>query len=235
MASWYYYDQTGKKCGPVDSGTLRTLATHGIITPETTVLTEDGRGSLAEKVKGLEFPQRHSMPVSIPVPPPIATNSVSGSTPHAPHAPYASHTVNIATEPSPFSLQPQLQPQIITPQNSSVNNMLLGMEPNICFMLMHLTGFFFFPAAIVLWAMIKNKDVRADAHGKHIFNWLLSLLIYTIISCVLCLVLIGVIMLVALSVCSIAFSIIAAVKASKGELWKYPYSITFFRVDVISI
>ncbi|MDR2115386.1 MAG: hypothetical protein LBP87_03285 [Planctomycetaceae bacterium] len=74
MANWYYFDQTGKKCGPVDSGTLKILAAHGIITPATTILTEDGKGSLAEKVRGLEFPQ--TFHVSTSAPPPLPTHSV---------------------------------------------------------------------------------------------------------------------------------------------------------------
>jgi uncharacterized Tic20 family protein len=222
MTNWYYYDQAGKKCGPVDSGTLKTLAQHGIITPATTILTEDGKGSLAGKVKGLEFPQPYSAPASVSVPPPVTSYPVSGS---ASHAPYASPVYFPAENPPS---------QSTVSQTPSVNGTLLGMEPNTCFMLMHLAGFFFFPAAIVLWAVAKDKDVRADIHGKHIFNWLLSLLIYIVVGCILCIVIIGVVLIAAVSVCSLAFPIIAAVKASKGEIWKYPYSITFFRTDVVS-
>jgi uncharacterized Tic20 family protein len=223
MTNWYYFDATGKKCGPVDSGTLKVLAQHGVITPSTTIINDAGKGAVAGKVKGLEFPQTYSTSTPVPVPPPVELHPVSST---APHAPYASRTVNFATEPSPS--------QTTVLQNPSVNDTLLGMEPNTCFMLMHLAGFFFFPAAIVLWAVAKDKDVRADILGKHIFNWLLSLLIYTLISCVLCLVIIGIVLLFALSICSIVFSIIAAVKASKGEIWKYPYSITFFRTGIVS-
>jgi hypothetical protein len=83
MANWYYHDQTGKKCGPVDSGTLKTLAIHGIITPETMILTEDGRESLAGKIKGLEFPQTRLTSTSVPIPPPVESYSVSVPVPVA--------------------------------------------------------------------------------------------------------------------------------------------------------
>jgi uncharacterized Tic20 family protein len=221
MTNWYYYDQIGKKCGPVDSGTLKTLAAHGIITPATTVLTEDGKGSLAGKVKGLEFPQPYSAPASVSVPPPVTSYPVSGS---ASYAPYASPVYFPAENPP-------LQSTI--PQTPSVNGALLGMEPNTCFMLMHLVGFFFFPAAIILWAMTKDKDVRADIHGKIIFNWLISLFIYTVVGCILWIVVIGAILIVAVSVCSFIFSMLAAVKALEGKAWRYPYSITFFRTGVV--
>jgi uncharacterized Tic20 family protein len=216
MAGWYYYDQTDTKCGPVDTATLKVLASHGIITPETTILTEDGRGAVAGKVKGLMFPQSHSIPVSMPVSPPVVPQPASSSAPHAPYA------VNFATEIAPSQ------------SNVSGDGLLFGMQPNMYFMLMHLVGFFFFPAAIVLWAIAKDKDVRVDTHGKHIFNWLLSLLIYTVVGCVLCFVIIGIVLIVAVGVCSLAFPIIAAIKASKGEVWRYPYSITFFHTNFIS-
>jgi uncharacterized Tic20 family protein len=222
MTNWYYYDQTGKKCGPVDSGTLKVLAQHGIITPATTILTEDGKGSLAGKVKGLEFSQPYSAPASVSVPPPVTSYPVSGS---APHAPYASRTVNFPVE--------HLLSQSTVSQTPFVNGDLLGMEPNTCFMLMHLAGFFFFPAAIILWAMTKDKDVRADIHGKVIFNWLISLFIYIVVGCILWIVAIGAILIVAASVCSFIFSMLAAVKALEGKAWRYPYSITFFRTGVV--
>jgi hypothetical protein len=90
MTNWYYYDQTGKKCGPVDSGTLKTLAQHGIITPSTTITNDTGKGAIAGDIKGLEFSQNLipinmppiiSKPVPIPpvvqVPIPVVTNTIS--------------------------------------------------------------------------------------------------------------------------------------------------------------
>jgi hypothetical protein len=64
MANWYYYDQTGKKCGPVDSKTLKTLAQNGIITDNSVIETETGKSAKAKNVKGLEFLSR-----TVPVPP----------------------------------------------------------------------------------------------------------------------------------------------------------------------
>jgi hypothetical protein len=66
MTNWYYYDQIGKKCGPVDSGTLKTLAQHGIITPATTIETDAGKSAKAGNISGLNFLQTFP---TVPVPP----------------------------------------------------------------------------------------------------------------------------------------------------------------------
>jgi uncharacterized Tic20 family protein len=95
---------------------------------------------------------------------------------------------------------------------------------------MHIAGLLFFPVAIILWEIAKDKDSRADIHGKHIFNWLLSLLIYVVAGYFI--LRLGSIVIITVGVCSVIFSILAAVKAWKGETWKYPCSITIFRTNI---
>jgi len=112
-----------------------------------------------------------------------------------------------------------------------------GMELPTFLMLLHLSQFasFIIPIAglvlpIVMWATNKELDPRIDAHGKVVLNWILSSIIYGIVSALLCLILIGIFFLIALFVCSIVFTIIGGVKANGGTLWKYPLSIPFFKV-----
>jgi uncharacterized Tic20 family protein len=192
MANWYYYDQAGRKCGPVDSKTLKTLVQQSLITADTIIENEQGKSAKAGTIKGLEFPSR-----TIPAPP-------------------------------AYSDSPAASPS----QNSSVEGTLFGMEPNTYFMLMHIVGFLFFPVAIVMWAIAKEKDTRADIHGKVIFNWLISLFIYIFIGSIACLIIIGIFVIIAVGICALIFPILAAIKASKGEIWKYPYSITFFQTGI---
>ena len=47
----------------------------------------------------------------------------------------------------------------------------------------------------------------------------------------LCFVLIGIPLLVALAVAAIVFPVVGGVKANNGEVWPYPCSIAFFKVD----
>ena len=84
---------------------------------------------------------------------------------------------------------------------------------------------------ILLFTLIGYlSDKYNKKHAKAALNWQFSALIYTIISFVLIIVLIGIVLLVVIGVLNLVFSIIAAVKAGNGEVWKYPLSIKFFKV-----
>lgn len=109
-----------------------------------------------------------------------------------------------------------------------------GMEENGFCMLLHLAslGNFVFPFGglilqIVMWTTNKHASPVIDAHGKVVMNWFLSYFIYAIVSIVLCFVIIGFPMLLALLICDVVFAIMGAVKANNGVLWKYPMSIRF--------
>ncbi len=62
-----------------------------------------------------------------------------------------------------------------------------------------------------------------------IVNWILSAVIYALISLVLTFVIVGILGLIALSIVSIVFPIIGAIKANNGELWEYPLTIKFLK------
>ena len=71
---------------------------------------------------------------------------------------------------------------------------------------------------IILWQTQKEKIPALDEHGKMVVNWMISHLIYAVVSFVLVFVIIGII-----------FPIIGAVKANNGELWQYPLTIKFLK------
>lgn len=80
----------------------------------------------------------------------------------------------------------------------------------------------------VIWQYKKIDMPEIDAHGKVVANWILSALIYSAASGILCVILIGVPLLLAVLVLSIVYPVIGAVKASRGVVWRYPLSINFF-------
>lgn len=82
-------------------------------------------------------------------------------------------------------------------------------------------------APIAIWQIKKDEFPDLDEHGKNVTNFLLSLLIYTIVSALLCIIVIGIPLLLAVAAIHIIFPIIAGLKASNGETWKYPLTITF--------
>lgn len=81
---------------------------------------------------------------------------------------------------------------------------------------------------LVIWQIKKHESVVIDRHGRIVANWIFTKLILLFVFAVLCLVVIGIPLLIALAIVNIVFPIIGAVKAANGEAWAYPCSITFF-------
>lgn len=98
--------------------------------------------------------------------------------------------------------------------------------------LSHLSAFVMFlgvpaligPFAIWLW---KRDDAYVDEQGKEALNFNISFLIYGIVSALLILVLVGLVLLPAVFVTWFVLVIVAAVKASAGEDYRYPLTIRF--------
>jgi uncharacterized Tic20 family protein len=82
---------------------------------------------------------------------------------------------------------------------------------------------------IVIWQTQKDKIPEFDAHGKMVANWIISAVIYSVVSVVLMFVLVGFLTILAVILMSIIFPIIGAVKANNGELWEYPLTIKFLK------
>jgi uncharacterized protein len=80
----------------------------------------------------------------------------------------------------------------------------------------------------VIWQVKKSSIPELDEHGRIVANWIVSALIYFAVSVVLSLVLIGIPFLLAVIVLAIVYPIMGAMKASRGEVWRYPLSMTFF-------
>ena len=115
---------------------------------------------------------------------------------------------------------------------------ICGLEPKIWNTLMHLSQLLTWTvlgiaAPIIMWLVSKDESRDANRHGLMILNWLLSSLIYALISGILCMVVIGIPMLLVLIALNIIFPIIGAIQASSGKLWEYPLTIRFFNTDAV--
>jgi uncharacterized Tic20 family protein len=89
----------------------------------------------------------------------------------------------------------------------------------------HFIGHIFGP--LIVWLVKRGESAEIDAHGKESLNFQLSMLIYDAVAAILCLVLIGFPILLLLWVLNTVFVIIASVKASEGQLYRYPLTIRF--------
>ena len=86
-------------------------------------------------------------------------------------------------------------------------------------------------APFILWILKKDSILRVDRHGRVVLNWVLSSLIISVMGWILVPLLgLGFLVLGALWIANILFSIIGAIKAYEGELWNYPFSFKFFSI-----
>ena len=109
-------------------------------------------------------------------------------------------------------------------------------------MLVHLTalsGYFsfagFFLGPVVVWLAQRDRFPSVTSHFYEAINFQLSMLLYTIILIILCVVTLGIGLILAwplflaIAIMDIAFPIIAAMRASEGQSYRYPLSIRMVR------
>jgi hypothetical protein len=95
-------------------------------------------------------------------------------------------------------------------------------------------------APLVVWLLKRNESLGVDAHGKESLNFHISWTLYWIISIAvvvaLCFVLVGLLLIPLLVVVGaggwftmLVLTIIASVKASNGQLYRYPLTIRFLK------
>jgi uncharacterized protein len=101
-------------------------------------------------------------------------------------------------------------------------------------MLCHLSAFagFFFPfggiiGPMICWLSRKDDSIWINENGKASLNFQLSILLYTVLAIPLCFILIGFPIIGALITLKIVCIIIASIRASRGEEFKYPLAIPF--------
>ena len=82
---------------------------------------------------------------------------------------------------------------------------------------------------LIFWLMKKDQYPEVNRQGKESLNFQISMVIYLIISAFLILLIIGIFLLIALGLLNLILVIVAAVKSSQGERFKYPLTIEFVR------
>jgi uncharacterized Tic20 family protein len=82
---------------------------------------------------------------------------------------------------------------------------------------------------LIVWLAKRGDSPEIDAHGKESLNFQISMLIYSLIAGVLCLVLIGFVLLGILHILNLVLVIIASIQAGEGKLYRYPISIRLIK------
>src|SRR6186997_1389444 len=82
---------------------------------------------------------------------------------------------------------------------------------------------------LVLWLIKRHESSTIDAHGKESLNFQISMTIWGLLCVPLCIILIGVPLVIAVMITNVVLTIIACVKASQGEFYRYPLTIRFIK------
>jgi uncharacterized Tic20 family protein len=82
---------------------------------------------------------------------------------------------------------------------------------------------------LILWLVKKDTMPFVDDQGKEAVNFNISFLIYMAVSAILIVVVIGFFLIIVLGIIHLIFVILAAVKASSGEAYRYPMTIRFLK------
>jgi len=82
---------------------------------------------------------------------------------------------------------------------------------------------------LVVWLLKKNEYPSVDEQGKESLNFQISMTIYGIAAAILIFVFIGIFLLIGLAVTDLVLVIIASVKTSNGEPYRYPLTIRFIK------
>jgi len=82
---------------------------------------------------------------------------------------------------------------------------------------------------LVVWLIKKNELPLVDQEGKESLNFQISMTIYASAAAILILLLIGFPLLIGLMITDLILTIIAAVKVSNGESYRYPLTIRLIK------
>jgi uncharacterized Tic20 family protein len=80
-------------------------------------------------------------------------------------------------------------------------------------------------APLVIWLVKRDQSAFIAEHAKEALNFNITVGIAAIACWILMFVFIGVLLIVALLICWLVLTLIAAIKANEGNAYRYPFSV----------
>ena len=78
---------------------------------------------------------------------------------------------------------------------------------------------------LVVWLMKRDESEFVDDQGKESLNFQITLTILAIVAAILIIIVIGIVLLILIGLFSLVMIILATIKASEGERYRYPFNI----------
>ncbi len=82
---------------------------------------------------------------------------------------------------------------------------------------------------LVIWLIKKEEFPLVADQGKEAVNFQITVLLIGIVGALLTLIFIGFLVLLALAIYWIVFTVIAAMRANEGEAYRYPYALRLIK------
>lgn len=93
----------------------------------------------------------------------------------------------------------------------------------------HLGGILGFLPSLIIWLIFKDRGAFTNSEGKEALNFQITLIIAEIIGYILTIVFIGALIILAVYVVRIVFSILAFLKAKDGIPYRYPFALRLIK------
>lgn len=131
--------------------------------------------------------------------------------------------------PDNTGAEPASQP-VNEPQPVDAGQAATGKDDTNMAMLCHLLAIFTsFVGPLIIWMIKKDESAFIDRHGREALNFQLTILIAWVASGLLAFVCIGFILMPVIWVANLVLCILAALKSSRGEEYRYPMCIRFVK------
>ncbi len=128
-----------------------------------------------------------------------------------------------------MSDQPPMTPPPANPYASTPQPMSPGDE-KLWATLVHIGGIFFgFIPALLGYLLLKDRGPFVRGHTATALNFQLTMVIASAVGAITALFGIGIVIIFAVGILILVFSIIAALAANRGEAYLYPLTITFLK------
>lgn len=106
---------------------------------------------------------------------------------------------------------------VLAPANSDEKNIVV---------ITHITGIFFsFIPSLIVWLLKKDESPYISDQAREALNFQITVLIAWFVAGLLTFILIGLLLMPLIWLANVIFCIIAAVAASKGEAYRYPFAL----------
>ena len=86
-----------------------------------------------------------------------------------------------------------------------------------------------FLAPLIIWLIKKEELPFVEDQGKEVLNFQISMTIYLLISLILCFIFIGIPIVIGLVIFGFIITIIAAISANDGKVYRYPMNLRLIK------